>query len=522
MAQKKDQTKEELEEEIRILCGSNSPKTLIGNLRDLQEESTFRLEGEKFKFFEPNGKGEEFIRAVGDTNEDGKHNFIILFSAANGVGKTATAANMVAHILWGEESTNKYFDLPLFKNFPFPKHGRIVSDPTNISKNLIPTLEEWFPADRYERKKAGKQYFSEWKTDTGHKFDIMSYEQDAKEFESTTLGWAWFDEPPPKAIFTATVSRMRKGGIIFISETPLYAAWLYDHIIANPDKDLAKKGQRIYIEADVEAACKQHGIRGHLEHDNIQRMIDEYSEDEKQARVFGKFQHLVGLRFKQFSRPIHVIKPFDIDFKKWSVYHALDTHPRNEDAGTWIAINEKGTKIVVDEFYANCQGGTEELARRLKEKNENYRIVRKILEPAAFNEDQHADVREETLAIKLSKLGHNYLKAPKQRNASDKRIEDALTYTKVNLNGVEEFIKAPELYVFDTCARTIFELEHYRWAEWKGKTAEDKDKKEVTVDKDDHTIENIGRILIQEPQFVRVVEESDVQQEEKNYDPYDR
>ncbi len=43
----------------------------------------------------------------------------------------------------------------------------------------------------------------------------------------------------------------------------------------------------------------------------------------------------------------------------------------------------------------------------------NYRIVRKILEPAAFNEDQHADVREETLAIKLSKLGHNYLESPK-------------------------------------------------------------------------------------------------------------
>src|SRR3990167_10906993 len=108
--------------------------------------------------------------------------------------------------------------------------------------------------------KGDKHFESIWKTDNGWEWDIMSYEQDAKEYESSTLGWCWFDEPPPEAIFKATVARMRKGGIIFISETPLYAAWLYDHVIANPDKELASKGQRVYIEAEVEDACKQHGI----------------------------------------------------------------------------------------------------------------------------------------------------------------------------------------------------------------------------------------------------------------------
>jgi len=69
------------------------------------------------------------------------------------------------------------------------------------------------------------------------------------------------------------------------------------------------------------------------------------------------------------------------------------------------------------------------------------------------------------------------------------------------LKAERKFIKYPELYVFDTCPRTIYEFEHLRWDEWQGKIAEKKDQKEKTIDKDDHMIENIGRILIQEPQF---------------------
>ena len=63
--------------------------------------------------------------------------------------------------------------------------------------------------------------------------DLMSYEQDTKEFEAVDLGFAWFDEPPPESIYKATVARMRRGGIIFITATPLTgSAWLYDHIVA--------------------------------------------------------------------------------------------------------------------------------------------------------------------------------------------------------------------------------------------------------------------------------------------------
>ena len=505
----------ELEKKIFDLCGTTEPEKVLSKLREVKEEKVFRFDKEKFRFYEPNGKCEEFIQKVGEDN------FIVLFSAANGVGKTCVSANIVAHIIWGNDSKNPYFDYPLFKKWPYPKRGRIASDPENLKSNLIPTLKEWFPEGRYKAKKGGKQYDSVWETDNGWKFDVMSYEQDAKEFESATIGWAWFDEPPTEAIFKATVARMRKGGIIFISETPLYAAWLYDHVIANPDKDLATKGQRVYIEAGVEAACKQHGIRGHLEHAHIERMIAEYSEDEKQARVYGKFQHLIGLRFKQFSRPIHVVRPFNITYRDYTVYEALDPHDRTPDTANWLAVDRKGRKFIIDELWLKCLGGTEELAQKIKAKATQYRIERRIIDPSAFNEDQHSEVAGMTLGQKLANNGLSYQKATKMRSASDKRIEDALTYQKIKLNDKEEFIKAPELYIFDTCVRTIFELEHLRWDDWTGKTAEKKGQKEKVMDKDDHTIENIGRLLIQEPTFREVARGVGVA-DDPVYDPYDK
>jgi hypothetical protein len=261
---------------------------------------------------------------------------------------------------------------------------------------------------------------------------------------------------------------------------------------------MAKIKTIAHIEADVEAACKTHGVRGHLEHSDIENMLSLYSEDEKQARIHGKFQHLIGLRFKQFNRSIHVIRPFTVDLNSFSVYHALDPHPRTEDAGLWLAVDRKGTKFVIDELFIKCQGGVEELALRIKEKNDKYRIEQQIIDPSALIVDQH-EPSGKSLAERLNSYNLSYIAASKTREASDRRIEDALVYLKIP--GRDEFVKAPELYIFDTCERLIWELEHLRWQEWTGRAQEFHGLKQKAVDKDDHLIEDLGRLLSLEPSY---------------------
>lgn len=192
----------------------------------------FRKQNERYRYYTPNGKVETFIKVVGE----GKA-FVSVLSAANGVGKTAAGAVMVAHLMYPSE--NPYFNYPVFKNFPYVKKGRIASDPTTVTQQLVPELEKWLPRLRYQTSNEGKSYPAKWVTDTDFEFDLMTYEQDVKEFESVTLGWAWFDEPPPEEIYKATVSRMRRGGLIFITQTPLKgSAWLYDRFVTSADRIL--------------------------------------------------------------------------------------------------------------------------------------------------------------------------------------------------------------------------------------------------------------------------------------------
>lgn len=260
----------------------------------------------------------------------------------------------------------------------------------------------------------------------------------------------------------------------------------------------AKKSAGL-IWADVESNCIEHGIRGRLKHEDIEKMVAHYTDDEIHARMHGKFHHLVGIVFKNFNKKIHVIKPFRITKEDFIVVEALDPHPRNPDAVLWVAVDRKGTKFVVDELYGSYI--TQELAERVLNKADRYRIPLRIADPSAFIEDQHQNnPSEQTLQARLYALGLDYQKATKDRRAADRRIKDALYY---EMKG-EDILVAPEIYIFDTCQRLIWEIEHLVWDEWRGKITERKSPMEKPVDKDDHEIENLGRILVQEPEFIRM------------------
>jgi len=182
------------------------------------------------------------------------------------------------------------------------------------------------------------------------------------------------------------------------------------------------------------------------------------------------------------------------------VLEALDPHPRNPDAVMWLAVDAKGRKIVCDELYIKPSNGSEELSQLIKEKAEKYRIDTRIADPSGWNKDQHKDDAR-GVCERLSDYGLDYIPATKNREAADKRIGDALSFVRL-ANG--EYVKAPELYIFETCRRTIWEMQHYRWDEWTGKTADNKDAKEAPVDKDDHMIENLGRLLLREPYWTPI------------------
>ena len=302
----------------------------------------------------------------------------------------------------------------------------------------------------------------------------------------------FFDEPPPENIYKASIARLRKGGICGIFATPLMgSAWLYDEIVANPQ---AEKQYRFFMEAEVEDACKIHGVRGFLDHEQIEKMVAQYKDEDMVSRVFGKFQHLVGLIFKEFDKEVHVFKPFDLNSNDYCVYMSWDTHPREPEAIVWVAVDRKGRKYVVDHLWSDAP--TPELVARVKAIDAKYRVVRRFLDPSGFIEDKRTG---DSFANRLAReFGLSFEPGSKRRTDAIRAMQDAFHY---EIAGGEMLVK-PDLLVSETCDRVIWEILHWQWQEYNGKTADKRGKNPRPEDKNDHFIEAIGRVLLANPVFV--------------------
>ena len=493
------------EELIAAKLRKKSPEELKNLYAKLQELKKRQNENLCHKFV-PNTKCEQFIKNVGN-NEI----FINLFTAANGVGKTCLGANMVANLCFGPQ--NSYFKgMPLYEDFPYIKRGRIISDPTTISQMIIPELKKWFPSNRkgnqWYTKKEGKNYEAKFITKTGFTIDLMTTEQQAKEFESVTLGWVWIDEPCPKDIYIATIARMRTGGVLFWTLTPLaYSAWIKDEIYDKRDGNFIE-----YVNASVWDNCKDiEGTRGILTKDNIEKMISQYPLDEQEARIEGKFGHLLGRVHKYFQERIHVIKPHKITPETHVVVKAHDTHPRVADHVLWMAIDEKNQKTIIHE--EQLEGTAEEMIQKIKqiEKLNQWRMIDHLIDPAAYVEDKRHVAQSIGDQLHANGRGIPYRRGSKDLQGCIRRTDEALYYEEKEGN----LIVAPELFIFETCKVTRNQLNSYVWDEHATKTADQKQPKPKPKDKNDHHVENLHRLVIENYQFTPPKDST--QNKKKNY-----
>jgi len=278
----------------------------------------------------------------------------------------------------------------------------------------------------------------------------------------------------------------------------------------------------------MEDNCITHGVRGILKHENIMRIANSYPEDEKEARVFGKFGHLIGRVHKKFNRKVHVIKQFPIDVQNYTTYKAIDTHPRVPDHVLYISVDRSGHKYFSGEMLS--EGGAKVFAERMKayENSMGFRLEDRIIDLSAFNTNHHDDSMkdEKSLGDQLEEYEKcRYIRGSKDLMSGIKRTTDALDYEIKN--GV--FIKEPEFYIFDTLKTTIVQLDNYVWEEWKGSSKDSKKLSGHPRDKDDHMPENMHRLLLHDLQFInfqfsnnyRGDGAGDYEQEVRDMDPYD-
>ncbi len=295
-----------------------------------------------------------------------------LFIAGNGTGKTFTLAREVAMAATGRHV------IP--GKYPVPSRGRIGGEREALENEIIPMLHQLL--DNYldgapKRNSIGMEF--RWKLKNGSTFDILTYGQEDKHWESVSLDWLAFDEPFRESIWDASLPRMRKGkgGHIFIAMTPLLgSAWMLDRIVRPyTEAKAANEKSDVYIvranvwdncmcltpddhdengdfPIDNDGFCHCHG--GYVHKQAIDLLIEEWDEEMMAARRDGEFIVMRDIVHPRYDTEIHVLDPEIMPEKvvgdNMQLYTVLDPHRVRPAAWGIYAISPTGVRYTLDEW----------------------------------------------------------------------------------------------------------------------------------------------------------------------------
>jgi len=317
----------------------------------------------------------------------------------------------------------------------------------------------------------------------GSSIFLQSYDQDVDLFESSDHDWAHFDEPPPRPIWVAVQRGLAdRRGRSWLTMTPLKEPWIYDEIYSRKDVGL------FYF--DIED-----NLGYGLSREGIDQFSSSLTEDEKEARLRGRYFHLTGLVYKDYGAKLR-LKRFPIP-KHWGLWFHVDTHPRTPHHAVWIAVAPTGKKYVCGEYKNGDRANAvlpfieavkvyekEKFGRRLDE------VVR-LIEPGAQAPDPLRDGH--SIWDEFADQGLRCRPGSKNRDAGILLFQQALRADPTY--GIE-----PMIFFFDDLDGIHFEMLHYVWDDWNKRAAEGKTEKQAPKDKNDHFIEGIHRILLDEPE----------------------
>ena len=97
--------------------------------------------------------------------------------------------------------------------------------------------------------------------------------------------------------------------------------------------------------------CKQHGTNGHLEHEQIEKILAQYDPDEREARFSGKPLSFSGRILKGFDRAVHVPKEDIVPPESGiSRYMVVDPAIAKPLAVLWAYADQAGFVSIYDEW----------------------------------------------------------------------------------------------------------------------------------------------------------------------------
>lgn len=292
---------------------------------------------------------------------------------------------------------------------------------------------------------------------------VQSFLRNEMGLESSDWDFIHVDEPLPRDMQVAVARGLvDRDGSMWRLLTPIEEMWMWDEAVmqstAHPDYYWMYTGKA--------------GENAHLK--GMDAFYETLSEEELACRRDGRPMAAGRLVIHGYSESKHLSRGTPAGWKSIDeppedalIAVAIDTHPQTPHATLAVAITPTDA-IIFDERFA--KGSIEEIANWLKGKSWYDQIGYILIEPAAFIVDQ---TTKRSFADDFEKYGIELTKGSKARTEAIKSTNEHFYNNK------------PHLWVHERCTETRKELASWYF---------DRDNK--PKDKDDHMMENLGRIIL--------------------------
>jgi len=234
-----------------------------------------------------------------------------------------------------------------------------------------------------------------------------------------------------------------------------------------------------------------------------------------QRYVLGSHEVFVGQIFVDYNPDIHVIEPFHIP-REWERWCCIDPGIRHEGCATWMArdylnnwyyyreILEAGRDVswwaeaIADAEDSRDWGGPdEEIFVRLigpesqQRSQTDGRTVKGVFEEEGVDDLEVADrdpiARISRITSVLRPLA-GHARPEWARGLADDQHGGVL-------DGDDDSLSSPRLFIFNTCGKLLDYLPQYRWRPQRTNFSEEASP-EAPRKKDDHNIDCLGHILV--------------------------
>ena len=330
------------------------------------------------------------------------------------------------------------------------------------------------------------------------KIGFKSCDQGRAKFQGTSLDYVWFDEEPPEEIYQEC--RMRvidRRGNIWGTMTPLMGlTWVYDQIYMNEPGD-----------EEVWCGSMQWSDNPWLSAEEIRNLEATMTEEEREARQYGRFVALSGLIYKEFNEQIHAIEPFDVP-REWYNNISIDPGMEHPLSCHFYAVDHDGTVYVVDEHHQSGWSVEKhakaiwEIARKLDWPVNSRGHLTGIIDCAAMQKTLAAEKNVVELFYEQGIDLTPTTPQEKERWSGIQRVKQYLQLREADDKQAWPKGK-PRLFVFKNCPMMIKEFKSYRWKP-------DTDGDVIKVG--DDAMDDLRYFIVRRPQsYTHEVEKTEIQ-----------